>query len=69
MRKRVLGLFERQGLFSPEAVADMATRQHGGGFSADASVHIAADDRAGRERLLRYCARLTPIVLTVHVGA
>ncbi len=31
--------------------------QHGGGFSVDASVRIAAADRAGRERLLRYCAR------------
>ncbi len=28
-----------------------------GGFSIDASVHIAARDRAGLERLLRYCAR------------
>ena len=27
-----------------------------GGFSIDASVHIAARDRAGLERLLRYCA-------------
>jgi hypothetical protein len=30
---------------------------HGGGFSVDASVRIAAADRRGRERLLRYCAR------------
>ena len=29
----------------------------GGGFSVDASVRIEADDRAGLERLLRYCAR------------
>ena len=29
----------------------------GGGFSVDGSVHIEAADRAGRERLLRYCAR------------
>ena len=28
-----------------------------GGFSLDASVCIAGDDRAGLERLLRYCAR------------
>ncbi len=28
-----------------------------GGFSIDASVRIAARDRAGLERLLRYCAR------------
>jgi hypothetical protein len=30
---------------------------HGGGFSIDASVRIAADDRRGLERRLRYCAR------------
>jgi hypothetical protein len=30
---------------------------HGGGFSVDASVRVEASDRAGLERLLRYCAR------------
>ena len=30
---------------------------HRGGFSVDGSVRIEAADRAGRERLLRYCAR------------
>ena len=35
----------------------MAQWQHGGGFSVDGSVRIAAADRAGRERRLRYCAR------------
>ena len=30
---------------------------HGGGFSVDAEVRIEANDRAGLERLLRYCAR------------
>ena len=30
---------------------------HGGGFSLDAAVRIGGADRAGRERLLRYCAR------------
>mgnify|MGYP000500061739 CR=1 FL=1 len=35
----------------------MLAWQHGGGFSLDASVRIAADDRDGLERLLRYCAR------------
>jgi len=34
----------------------MLTWQASGGFSIDASVHIAAHDRAGLERLLRYCA-------------
>ena len=31
--------------------------EHGGGFSLDASVCISGTDRAGLERLLRYCAR------------
>ena len=35
----------------------MLTWQASGGFSIDASVHIPARDRAGLERLLRYCAR------------
>jgi len=35
----------------------MASWDHGGGFSLDASVRIEATDRPGLERLLRYCAR------------
>ena len=35
----------------------MSEWDHGGGFSVDASVAIHGDDRAGLERLLRYCAR------------
>jgi len=34
-----------------------ASSSHGGGFSVDAGVRIEAADRAGLERLLRYCAR------------
>ena len=34
-----------------------ASSSHGGGFSVDAGVRIEATDRAGLERLLRYCAR------------
>ena len=37
---------------------DMAEWSNGGGFSVDALVRIEADDRAGLERLLRYCVRL-----------
>jgi hypothetical protein len=37
-----------------EHVLDLGT---GTGFSLDASVRIEANDRAGLERLLRYCAR------------
>jgi len=35
----------------------MASWDHAGGFSLDASVRIEGHDRAGLERLLRYCAR------------
>jgi len=35
----------------------MARWHHGGGFLLDAAVRIEGADRAGRERLLRYCAR------------
>ena len=35
----------------------MAGWEHGGGFSVDAAVRIEGNDRAGLERLLRYCAR------------
>ena len=36
---------------------EMASWEHGGGFSLDASVRIETNDRSGLERLLRYCAR------------
>lgn len=35
----------------------MSAWAHAGGFSLEASMRIAADGRAGLERLLRYCAR------------
>jgi len=57
VRKRVLALFERRGMLPPEVCAEMLEWEHGGGFSLDAGVRIEADDRAGLERLLRYCAR------------
>ena len=57
VQRRVLGLFRRRGLLEPHTVADMLTWQAAGGFSLDASVRVPACDRAGRERLLRYCAR------------
>ncbi len=57
MAIRVLRLFERRGLISPEAACEMASWGHNAGFSVDASVRIEAKDRAGLERLLRYCAR------------
>jgi hypothetical protein len=57
VRKRVLALFERRGLLTPEAAADMRRWEHGGGFSLDATIRTESDDRPGLERLLRYCAR------------
>ena len=57
VRQRVLGLFERRGLLSRETVAVMQGWRHSGGFSVHAGVRVAGQDRAGRERLLRYCAR------------
>ena len=57
IRHRVLRYFHRQGLLERHVTDDMLTWQASGGFSMDASVHIPARDRAGLERLLRYCAR------------
>ena len=57
VRYRVLRYFHPHGLLERHVTDDMLTWQASGGFSIDASVHIAARDRAGLERLLRYCAR------------
>lgn len=57
MRRRLLRGFVRRGLLPADDAQAMAQWEHGGGFSVDASVRIEAADRAGRERLLRYCAR------------
>ena len=59
MRAPALGsrVFVRRGLLPGDDARAMGQWAHGGGFSVDASVRIEAADRAGRERLLRYCAR------------
>jgi hypothetical protein len=57
VRRRLLRLFVRRGRLPGDDAQAMAQWEHGGGFSVDGSVRIAAADRAGRERLLRYCAR------------
>jgi hypothetical protein len=57
VRARVLRWFARAGHLDPADARDMARWRHGGGFSLDASVRIDGHDRAGLERLLRYCAR------------
>ena len=57
VRQPVLGLFERRGLLSSETVAEMQGWGYRGGFCVHAGERVAAQDSAGRERLLRYCAR------------
>ena len=57
VRERILRLFKRRALLSPEDVDMMRQWGHEGGFSLNAEVIVAAWDRAGLERLLRYCAR------------
>jgi hypothetical protein len=57
LRHRLLRTFVRRGLLTGDDARAMAQWEHGGGVSVDASVRVEADDRAGRERLLRYCAR------------
>ena len=56
VRSRVLRWFMRGRLEQDDAF-EMARWANGGRFSLDASVRIEALDRAGLERLLRYCAR------------
>ena len=57
VRKRILRAFVARGHLVTHDAKDMAAYAHGGGFSVDAGVLIEAADRAGLERLLRYCAR------------
>lgn len=57
VRRRLLRMLVHRGLLPGDGAQAMAQWEHGGGFSVDVSVRIAAVDRAGRERLLRYCAR------------
>ncbi len=56
VRLGVLRWFARPALVDPDDVRAMLTWENSG-FSLDASVRVAAQDRAGLERLLRYCAR------------
>jgi len=57
VRQRTLRLFQPRGLLTPEAVEARLHCSPGGGFSGDASVRIAAEERRGLERLLGDCAR------------
>jgi len=57
VRVRILRAFVRRRLIDKDERTEMESRDHGGGFSLDATVHITANDRHGLERLLPYCAR------------
>ena len=57
LRHRGLRWLVRHECLDRVAAADMRAWQHGGGWSVDASVRVAAWDRQGLERLVRYCAR------------
>ena len=57
IRKRITNLFVRRGFLDKDEGEALRNAPHDGGFSLDANVRIAANDRQGLERLLRYCAR------------
>ena len=57
VQRRVLRYFRRHDLLDEADAHGMLSWQGAGGFSIDASVRIEGEDRAGVERLLRYCAR------------
>ena len=56
LRRRILRAFVGRGLLESFEAKEMLGYRHSG-FSVDTSVRIEAHDRAGLERLLRYCAR------------
>lgn len=57
IRSRVLRAAVRHGALTAEVAEELSHWAHGGGFSVHAGVRIEAEERAGLERLLRYCAR------------
>lgn len=57
LRKRVLAHLVRHGCLDADDAQAMLSWDHHGGFSLDASVHMADHDRQGLQRLARYCAR------------
>ena len=56
LRRRILRAFVGRGLLESFEAKEMLAYQHSG-FSVNTSVCIEGQDRAGLERLLRYCAR------------
>jgi hypothetical protein len=69
LQRRVLRAFRKRGLLGADAAADMLTWRANGGFSVDASVRIEGADRAGLERLVRYCARPPLALERLHAPA
>ena len=65
VRERVLRWFARSGLIEPEDVREMLAWEDSG-FSLYAAVRVGAHDRAGLERLLRYCVRPLDVRLVEH---
>ncbi len=57
VRRRLLRAAQRRGLLTEGDVQTTAGSANSSGFSVDAEVRIEANDRAGLECLLRYCAR------------
>jgi Putative transposase len=56
LRRRILRAFVGRGLLESFEAKEMLAYRHSG-FTVDTSGRIEAHDRAGLERLLRYCAR------------
>ncbi len=69
VQDRVLRLFVRRRLLDPHQAANMRTWRGTGGFSLDGSVRVEAHDRAGLERLIRYCARPPFALNRLHAPA
>jgi hypothetical protein len=57
IRFRILRHLVRHDCIEHDDAEQMLSYEHQGGFSVDASVHIADWDRSGLERLCRYCSR------------
>jgi len=55
-REAVFALYLAVGKIEPEVVQNMRSWPHSG-FHVDQSVHLAADDRAGVERVMQYMVR------------
>ena len=65
LRVRVLRWFARSGLIESDDARQMLAWENSG-RSLDAAARVAAHDRAGLERMLRYCARLGHVRFAEH---